>query len=762
MKNINKRDLSNYIEVDNRILPLFQTQLITKFSDPIVKFNLVYYKQKYNQNFNPNINKIIGLTQILNIYLNELTSCTLNLNNSLFKANNLELNPNNNYDNNLEFNNRILNFNFYFSKLNNTINKLFNRIPFRKINTSIFKKTTKKVNISTLMNYLSNSNSNKLIKNLNNLKNNNKINNTNHKISPFNYIGIKYKFNKVNNMNFYRARTLDGNKNYNIVNFISSPFYKEIINNLKLKNITKYIPKKNHLSLLCIDLNNKKYNYLKDFYTNNLDSYNNLNNLNQNSLNNQSNLNFEQLQFYNLYHSEFNHLLNLKDTINLNKFNNIIISQYNKLMIAQVKDNFKYLTVTAENIIKDLDSQINHRKLLINNIHNNRKISKFMNSILPFLPVSPLLHSNPFNNNLNKTQVIMNKDPNWKKNYYLAKVFNIISKSNEIKYLQSVEKIKNSLNRFNEVKFNLSSIGSNPVPVIFSHTGFNNKPIISDYLNWITKYNRKNKGILFNYSNIIGYNFNNKNNKLFKNIYNILVYSFKSMHCLISKPVFVIKSNKIIIQLFYFILIPSILKFKNIFKYNSLRQNNVRIYLKWKNRNYRMNQFFRKFKKIDRNTRNKLIQLSRVNLSKVYPEKFKILGDILSKLFRRPVEFDLIRLHYPYHDSYILAKLLDIMINRIKLRIIVKRLFNNAIIKKNFNSKMKVLPAFLSGIHFKVAGRLLNTKIVPRKTVKLIRRGAVARSKINYSDSARITNKNKRGAYSITVTSGQNIFAHKL
>jgi hypothetical protein len=103
------------------------------------------------------------------------------------------------------------------------------------------------------------------------------------------------------------------------------------------------------------------------------------------------------------------------------------------------------------------------------------------------------------------------------------------------------------------------------------------------------------------------------------------------------------------------------------------------------------------------------------------------------------------------------------MINRIKLRIIIKKLFGNAILKnKKFSgtktNKLNIIPAFLSGINIKVGGRLLNNRIVPRKTVKTIRRGAVAKGKINYLDVARYTNKNKRGAYSITVSSGQNYF----
>jgi len=67
-----------------------------------------------------------------------------------------------------------------------------------------------------------------------------------------------------------------------------------------------------------------------------------------------------------------------------------------------------------------------------------------------------------------------------------------------------------------------------------------------------------------------------------------------------------------------------------------------------------------------------------------------------------------------------------------------------------------VLPAFLSGMKIRIAGRLLTQRVVPRKTVKTTVRGALATGKVNYSEMARITKKNKRGAFSITVTSGHN------
>jgi hypothetical protein len=102
------------------------------------------------------------------------------------------------------------------------------------------------------------------------------------------------------------------------------------------------------------------------------------------------------------------------------------------------------------------------------------------------------------------------------------------------------------------------------------------------------------------------------------------------------------------------------------------------------------------------------------------------------------------------------------MINKIKLRIIIRKLFEKAVIK-NLNkitgkTKLNIIPAFLSGINIRVAGRLLTHRVIPRQTLKITRRGASARGKINYSDVARYTNKNKRGAFSITVSSGQNFF----
>nr|AYE93354.1 ribosomal protein S3 [Termitomyces sp.] len=330
------------------------------------------------------------------------------------------------------------------------------------------------------------------------------------------------------------------------------------------------------------------------------------------------------------------------------------------------------------------------------------------------------------------------------------------------------------------------------------------QPVLSHYLKELSIYNMKNKGIIIFYYILIGFNFKTDLNKFYtsgkNNIYKLLATSFKSMYCLISKPVFISTPDKIIVQLFYYLFIPNVLKLKKFFNYNSKQKNthiqnldtetnnyfnreaivknkkrlNRKISLKKiialskirqkeKNINLRKKKIrkqYNKFRKIKINIRVKLRKLSNMSLVKVFPNKFKFLSLILNNIFKKPVVFDLVRLHYPYNDSNILVNLLGIMINKIKLRIIIRRFFEKAIIKNIQNLKEKrgvIIPSFLSGLTIRVAGRLLTHQIVPRQTVQTTSRGASASGRINFKDIATYTNKNKRGAYSITVKAGQNL-----
>jgi hypothetical protein len=459
----------------------------------------------------------------------------------------------------------------------------------------------------------------------------------------------------------------------------------------------------------------------------------------------------------------------------------------------------------GKEIITEIETQIIKKQNLINSLKNKNKILKIINSLFPtikdnnnqkmnnsYLNDSNSILLDKRNSNLirkkKETQSfkfnlfkqieptiskikkykISNQFLVYKKNLLINNLFNInnINKTNEIKIEQTLNSIF-KLKAFDS-KNEAISIYANPVEMLYSnYNNYNstnpynlqNTPIINQYLKSLSNYNMIKKGIFMSYSNIIGFNFNTQRNKLIKNIYKLLAGSFKSMYCLISKPVFVMTPDKIIIQLFYFLFIPNILKSKNLFNYGNRNKLSKQI---WFKRKKRIKKQYRNFRKIKINVRIKLRKLSNVVIIKIFKDKFKILCDILSHLFKKPVQLDLIRLHYPYNDSNILVNLLGIMINKIKLRIIFRKLFEKAVIK-NLNkvtgkTKFNILPAFLSGVNIRVAGRLLTHRVVPRKTVKNIQRGAAATGKINFSDMARYTNKNKRGAFSITVSSGQNFF----
>ena len=144
-------------------------------------------------------------------------------------------------------------------------------------------------------------------------------------------------------------------------------------------------------------------------------------------------------------------------------------------------------------------------------------------------------------------------------------------------------------------------------------------------------------------------------------------------------------------------------------------------------------------------------------------KKLQIICNILTRFLRKPIELELVRLYYPYYNSNILVNFIGMYINKIKLRKIVRNFIRKAvnnqstkIIKFNNNS----LPSELAGIKIKIAGRLLTQRVIPRKTVKVIKRGALANTKAMFVETARFTNKNKRGAFSITISIGHKLRVH--
>lgn len=290
----------------------------------------------------------------------------------------------------------------------------------------------------------------------------------------------------------------------------------------------------------------------------------------------------------------------------------------------------------------------------------------------------------------------------------------------------------------------------------------------------------KKKGSINANTNIIGYNFPatakgsclkksalnriNFDSFIINNVYKLLFSFFKSMYCLISKPVFITTPDKIKIQLFYFLVIPKILIDSNSTSPNKIKNSSL------------MNWVYKDLK-----VQTKFKKLAQSNLTKVYPNKFKLICSILSKFFKKPVELDLIRLHQPYYDSNILVNFLALIINKNNISACIHKLFDNNIVQMPMafaqlkwivafavggkgpfavqadpNISLIQSAAYLSGLNIKISGRLMREPILPRITTKNFEKGSTAIGKINYSDKARFTHRNRKGAFTITIKSGQN------
>jgi Mitochondrial ribosomal protein (VAR1) len=292
-------------------------------------------------------------------------------------------------------------------------------------------------------------------------------------------------------------------------------------------------------------------------------------------------------------------------------------------------------------------------------------------------------------------------------------------------------------------------------------------------------------------------------------IHNFLKAFFKSINSLISKPTFVITPDKITISLFYYLSIPSPKVFN---LYNSkllmnatatrtqyllikknINNNNKKSYAK--TINFGAQPFDPETSNIEKSRalkilirkqykkKNKLNLFNNYNLTKLYPLRFKKICDYFSLFFNKPVEFELIRLHHYYNDAHILVTLLALIVRRKKIRKAITNLYSlnavenlkdpnlfsgnraggtTATLSSEINSyslePQYNIPAFLSGLNIKIAGRLMRESIIPRRTTKIFEKGASATGKVNFLEVAKLTKKNRKGAFTITVLSGQNFF----
>jgi len=278
---------------------------------------------------------------------------------------------------------------------------------------------------------------------------------------------------------------------------------------------------------------------------------------------------------------------------------------------------------------------------------------------------------------------------------------------------------KSLLNLLNKNEYNLKISNSENLEDLnkeFSKTKLNESRLIymneQQYIRLISPFNFK----LASISNHI-YTFTNKSykqiNKNLHNLYIICKSAFLNMSSIISKPIISINSNLIKITLFYY----------------------------WKplSKKYFKSSLHSKF----------LI---------LHYYKLENLVKLLSKLFNKSVELELIRIYSPQNESNILANLIGILSNFIKFRNIHMKLFKVSktnILKKRFSNNK--IPSFLSGIYLKLAGRVLTQKIQRRVKSKIIQKGSLARANTDLINTNTFVNKNKRGVFSITIKTGHII-----
>ena len=211
------------------------------------------------------------------------------------------------------------------------------------------------------------------------------------------------------------------------------------------------------------------------------------------------------------------------------------------------------------------------------------------------------------------------------------------------------------------------------------------------------------------------YEFNSKtlNSKILNNnVSKILEYSFFEMSSVISRPYFYVTPKNVIINLFYFVI-------------------------------------------------NK--ELSNKKFLNINLEKLEGLSAKLSKFFKKPIKLDLTQIYSISNNSQILAHILGKLGLKRKNSFtrIIGRLLKHQSKKIFFRKNQNQISRFstiLTGVNIKLGGRLMRGKIVPRRTVKKIQYGSLARSKSNYVTTARLTQKNKRGSFSFTVSIGHKFF----
>lgn len=408
--------------------------------------------------------------------------------------------------------------------------------------------------------------------------------------------------------------------------------------------------------------------------------------------------------------------------------------------ITLMKDNYRKDT-------KNSNYNLPKFEILTEKINTLKNALKNNNLSIPLNLLNPLLKknskSNVFTSNIS-SQISLNNSPS-----------EVMAKFDYSSILGLGQDLKNNLNENNILNINYSKY-TKLLNLIKNYNLNNIVPITKmKYLKMISNSKLENT-----FQQNISFNFNLHNNKPILHLSTILEYAFRGMSCLISKPILMETPDKLKINLLYFLVPGKVKKIKKVsssIKGIATSFNGIEL-PESLNKSVSSGSTLKGLggSKGKWNTFNKAKNTIKKLLTEKNISKLNLLTTILSRLFKKPIELDLIRLHLPFFDENILVKAIGIMSKKVHVRNIIKYIFRKTIIhsKSLTSSKLNssTIPSFLAGIRIRIGGRLMTQRVIPRMSTRVIQRGAIARGKVNSVDWSRINMKNKRGAYSITVT----------
>lgn len=726
LNNINNKE--NKIKIEETMKAILNKYSISSSNEWFLKNNLNNSKLKY-------INNIENLNNIDNKEIN------ISRKDFVFKMINYLVN-NNNIDFNALNNNKISNFNWIKNSINDFYNNNNNN---NNLDNNIIKgldnKSPVTINYYKLNKYSTVAKGfilNKLLdnNNINNKVNNNLIEEVNNEYKNWILISKRPVINQyLKSMSIYNNRK-KGTFIY-FTNIFNYSFIK--YNNKMIKNIYKLFKLvfKNMYSLISKPVYfitpNKIIIHLFYFLlVPKFKSFNKYNIIKNNKLK----LKTFNNKFNNLKYNSNSYLPGYKSLVNLSFNNNNKHNNNNNLVINKLNSNLN----------KDILNFINFNKELINKINNlnnyNKTINKIKNIIIKINFISKLIISNYSNLQLNEK---LKMDLRLK----LVSLYRIKNRLFLI-FCLPINLINNISNNNNNelIECSTFSIYSNfyNANTILNNSYLNNNSNNSKRYNIFFKNHINKLNLIKLFKDIINSNGINKNDLINNNELN--------------------KGNISVSSLFNYLNSENKNKYNNIINKNNNLKLNYILNLK-KKQNNKINKLFRNrrlnsYFNYNLRKKIKLIKLYNVSLINLYPNKFEKLCNILNYCFKKNVVIDLTRIHYPYNDANILVNMLAIMIKKISFNRITNNLFKNIMVKNVNNilyfNNINFLPAFLTGLRIKLGGKVINFKSKGRDTVKVAGMGSSSPGKINYNDFARYTSKHKRGAFSISVSNGQNFY----